>query len=113
MGLFDTLPAPNKQAPGKRPADAAAVAVDDAHDTKKSRTYGQQPSNGAVAAAQADGGSGGTGGNTSSPWLGTLQAAYSEDKGARITMEGQCRLQCPSQLLTRVHTCQYNTSEVW
>jgi hypothetical protein len=76
MGLFDSLPAPTNQAPLKRNAESLAAPLQDSSDSKKPRAD-------AAANAAMNGGSGG-----GPAWGGSLEAASSEDKGSRLTMEG-------------------------
>ncbi|KAI3431339.1 hypothetical protein D9Q98_004396 [Chlorella vulgaris] len=75
MGLFDSLPAPTNQAPLKRNAESLAAPLQDSSDSKK-------PRGDAAANAAMNGGSGG-----GPAWGGSLEAASSEDKGSRLTME--------------------------
>ena len=83
MGLFDSLPAPSKgglaPALGKRAADGDPSAADADDKQKRQRA---EPAAAAGASAAAT--------HSAAPLLGSarLSAAYSEDKGSRLTMEG-------------------------
>lgn len=104
MGLFDALPAPTKHdaISGKRDADSAAAPS----ASKKPRHDGDQPSNGSGALESAPSGSGGAAGGTNggSAWMGSLQAAYSEDKGSRLTMEGEGWGRAPAACRAAFHS---------
>jgi hypothetical protein len=93
MGLFDSLPAPTKAAP-KRDPDSLAEATAEEGTAKKPRQdayaacSAEAPGGQQQQSASAGGGSGGAA--AAIAWTGSLDAAFSEDKGSRLTMEGGC-----------------------
>lgn len=88
MGLFDSLPPPSANkaeataALGKRPADDDPPATDDSA-SKRSRSGSAQE--------LGSSGSGGLPEQRSGSGCTALQAAYSEDAGSRLAMEGVSR----------------------
>lgn len=84
MGLFDSLP-PAKAAPKREPASLADGTAEEG-SAKKPR-QDDRVTHGADAESGQQQHSSGSGGGTA-VWTGSVDAAFSEDKGSRLSMEG-------------------------
>ena len=93
-GLFGSLPPPTKPpadtSAGKRPVEGSSAAEEPAADnsSKRARSDGSELASAGSSGLLASAGSSGLLG-ARAPRCTRLQAAYSEDSGSRLTMEGE------------------------